>query len=61
MDRPDEALVMIDGDYSDKVRAIISMCRRDPNYIWHTKDGRELKVRDMDDNHLINTIKMIVR
>jgi hypothetical protein len=28
---------------------------------WQTKDGREIRVRDMTDSHLLNTIHMIRR
>jgi hypothetical protein len=29
--------------------------------IWKTKEGRRIKLRDMGDNHLENTIKLILR
>jgi len=29
--------------------------------IWTTKDGREIEVSDMEDSHLLNTIKFIKR
>lgn len=28
---------------------------------WKTRDGRELEIKDMDNEHLINTIKYIER
>lgn len=36
---------------------------KDPlaNHVWTTKDGRSIDVREMDDQHLDNTIKMLCR
>lgn len=36
---------------------------KDPlaNHVWTTKDGRVFDVREMDDQHLDNTIKMLCR
>lgn len=29
--------------------------------IWETRDGRKVKIVDMDDTHLLNTIKAVLR
>ena len=28
---------------------------------WTTKDGRDIPINEMDNNHLVNTIKMLLR
>jgi hypothetical protein len=33
----------------------------DLNDIWTTADGRRIRVQDMGNQHLINTIKMLIR
>lgn len=30
-------------------------------YIWTTKDGAKININDMDENHLRNTIKLLIR
>lgn len=39
------------GKMSDKVKLVI----------WKCKDGREIAVRDMEDAHLVNTIRYLER
>ena len=29
--------------------------------IWTTKDGRNIPIKDMDNNHLVNTLNMLLR
>lgn len=29
--------------------------------IWTTKDGKNISIKDMDNNHLVNTLKMLLK
>lgn len=49
-----------DVDYEELMEEIEQEIRI-TNKIWTTRDGRELKIKEMETTHIINTIKMIVR
>lgn len=35
--------------------------RNSDSIYWKTKDGREIPIKDMDNNHLTNTLKMLLK
>lgn len=35
--------------------------RNSGNIYWETRDGRQVSINNMDNNHLVNTIKMLLR
>lgn len=35
--------------------------RNSGSIYWKTKDGREIPIKDMDNNHLVNTLKMLLK
>lgn len=45
-----------DANY-DKYEKIV----RSDSFLWKTKDGRFMKICDMENGHLVNTIKMLSR
>lgn len=34
--------------------------RNSGSIIWTTKDGKNIPIKDMDNNHLVNTLKMLL-
>lgn len=35
--------------------------RNSGSIIWTTKDGKNIPIKDMDNNHLVNTLKMLLK
>ena len=35
--------------------------RNSGSIYWRTKDDREIPIKDMDNNHLVNTLKMLLK
>ena len=35
--------------------------RNSSSIIWTTKDGKNISIKDMDNNHLVNTLKMLLK
>lgn len=35
--------------------------RNSSSIIWTTKDNKNIPIKDMDNNHLVNTIKMLIK
>lgn len=35
--------------------------RSSSSIIWTTKDGKNISIKDMDNNHLVNTLKMLLK
>lgn len=35
--------------------------RNSGSIIWTTKDGKNISIKDMDNNHLVNTLKMLLK
>lgn len=35
--------------------------RNSGSIIWTTKDGKNIPIKDMDNNHLANTLKMLLK
>lgn len=35
--------------------------RNSDSIIWTTKDGKNISIKDMDNKHLVNTLKMLLK
>lgn len=46
-----------------KKQTAIELRENDPpeDYLWRTRDGVEMKLGDMRDSHLLNTLRMLLR
>lgn len=52
---------MVQADYSDLEREYWYRMRNSGELVWRTKDGKNIPVKDLSDEHLVNILKFLIR